>query len=225
MAKKITNLSVVQTESQEDKLWASVLSHRNKLLANSDWTQLADSGLTDACVSQWKDWRKQLKSINRANYGSLEAAEVQINNLARRRPFNVFAETSGVEDIEYISLDDYRDAVKEYLDIQFNRQCNVTFLDNSILVEEQYKEAVRYMSLKKKSGERFPLIELTAELTGETAREIALKFKALKESRTAKLVEMRRAYHHFHSLVISATSDVELSALQLEIKQWISTSI
>ena len=90
MIQKIENLNVGKTDEQEIQLWAEVLSHRNKLLSNSDWTQVSDSGLTPECAEQWRNWRKNLKAINRINFGDREVAEQVINRLGRRIPFNVY---------------------------------------------------------------------------------------------------------------------------------------
>jgi|TARA_A100001011_G_C13945011_1_gene688771 hypothetical protein len=37
------------------------------LLRLSDWTQLSDCGLTDACVSKFKDYRESLRTIRRTD--------------------------------------------------------------------------------------------------------------------------------------------------------------
>jgi hypothetical protein len=223
MIQKIGNLSVQKTEEQESQLWAEVFSHRNKLLSNSDWTQVVDSGLTPVCVQQWRDWRKQLKSINRLNFSDRDSAEAHIAKLSKRMPFNVY---SAVEDepepSRYVSLSEFRDRVSRYLDLAFNEKCNGSFLDNPYLVDEQFNEAVDFLT-KNDDTLSYPLIEITCELYGGIPRAVAEEFVERKVTHTKKLVEMKQKYFYFQRLVSSAATDVELSDIQAEIKKWIST--
>lgn len=39
----------------------------NRFLQESDWTQLTDCGLTDACVSKFRDYRESLRTIRRTD--------------------------------------------------------------------------------------------------------------------------------------------------------------
>lgn len=224
MVKRIGNLSVEKTGEQETQLWAEVLSHRNKLLANSDWTQSPDSGLTEECVEQWRNWRKSLKAINRINYGDRDMAKRNIEKLAKRMPFNVYSELRDAPDSErYVSLEEYRKRVIKYLDDAFNRRCSRSFIDNPILVEEQFKEAIDYLDATE-NNLPFPLIDVTAQLYGMNKRAVAEEFVARKVELTKLLVNLKQKYFYFRDLVNKATTDVELSEVQAEIKQWISTS-
>lgn len=44
---------------------------RNKMLAESDWTQMADSSLTDSVKAEWVTYRQALRDITK-DYKSLE---------------------------------------------------------------------------------------------------------------------------------------------------------
>ena len=223
MVRKISNLNIGKTTVQDNQLWAEVLSHRNKLLATSDWTQSVDSGLTEVCVRQWRDWRRQLKNINRSNYGDRDSAEAHINNLARRIPFNVYVENgSEPEPDRYPSLDEYRSRVLAYLDTAFNEQCNTSFHSNPTLVNAQYLEALRYRLLFGIG--KYPLLSATAALHSKSARVVAKECLEQQADLSARMAKLKVKYYEFRTLVCSAESDVQLTEVQAEIKQWISTS-
>lgn len=42
----------------------------DKLLSKTDWTQLPDSGLTDACVALFKTYRASIRTIRRTSPSS-----------------------------------------------------------------------------------------------------------------------------------------------------------
>tara|TARA_E500000081_G_scaffold85139_1_gene86324 strand:- start:182 stop:403 length:222 start_codon:yes stop_codon:yes gene_type:complete len=42
----------------------------DKLLSKTDWTQLPDSGLTDACVALFKTYRASIRTIRQTNPAS-----------------------------------------------------------------------------------------------------------------------------------------------------------
>jgi hypothetical protein len=52
-------LAAANTEAQ----WAVVRTERNKLIANTDWTQLPDAPLTDAKAANWGSYRQALRDI------------------------------------------------------------------------------------------------------------------------------------------------------------------
>lgn len=60
---------VVEELSPEDILaraesqWANVRSQRNKLLAECDWTQLADNPLTNVQQAEWATYRQALRDV------------------------------------------------------------------------------------------------------------------------------------------------------------------
>lgn len=204
-------------------MWAEVLSHRNKLLANTDWTQLPDSGLTPECVERWKTWRKLLKSITRNSTGDRDLAEQNINNLSRRQPFNEFSSTAELQNLHSISLDAFRNEVISIMDAAFNKKVTPSFLDNPSLVEEQYLEALDYLT-NYDSVRSYPLIDVTAELYGMNHKAVAEEFVSRKVNLTKRFANLKQKYFYFQSLATNATTDVELAAVKVELDQWISTS-
>ena len=54
----------------------AVRDRRNKLLAESDWTQMADSPLTDEAKSSWATYRQALRDItSHANFPNLNSGD------------------------------------------------------------------------------------------------------------------------------------------------------
>ena len=52
-------LAAAKTEAQ----WAVVRTERNKLIANTDWTQLPDAALSNTKTTQWALYRQALRDI------------------------------------------------------------------------------------------------------------------------------------------------------------------
>jgi hypothetical protein len=64
--KIVDGLHTVITDTQEEieqKAFASLRSQRNKLLRESDWTQMPDSPLTDAQKQAWAIYRQSLRDL------------------------------------------------------------------------------------------------------------------------------------------------------------------
>lgn len=60
---------VVEDASDEEiafrveRKWEAVRSRRNRMLAESDWTQLPDSPLTEDKIAEWASYRQALRDI------------------------------------------------------------------------------------------------------------------------------------------------------------------
>lgn len=221
MVQKISKVKTEQTAEQEHLVWAEVLSHRNKLLLNSDWTQMQDSGLTDDCIHQWRTWRKQLKNINRLNLSDPKIAEIQITKLSRRTPFNSYLPVNAEPETgAVVSTVELRTRIITYLNNAFNTKAFPSFLDSPYLVDEQFREAVDF---KANPSLSYPLITATAELYGMPVETVAAEFVSRKVAQMKRLVNLKQKYFYFQTLVNNAASDVELAEAQAEIKQWILT--
>ena len=62
----------VRAQQQSDTLAASNRDTRNQLLTDSDWTQMADSPLTDADKALWVTYRTSLRDLpDHANWPNL----------------------------------------------------------------------------------------------------------------------------------------------------------
>jgi hypothetical protein len=221
---KIRKLKVAKTAEQEDVLWAEVFSHKNKLLADSNWTQLPDSGLTPESAFQWQGWRQQLRNVTRANFSDRDAAQRAIDKLSKRQPFSTFEEDEIDPDhTRYPTLEEYRKRLMAYIDHAFEQKAKPTFLDMPVLVEEQFREALDFLS-NPDANRPFPLIGVTAELYGMNRKAVADEFVERKVTLLKRLANLKQKYHYFQMLVMGAKTDVELAQIQEEVKKWILIS-
>lgn len=221
---KIDRVVTGTTEEKESSAWGEALSHRNKLLSNSDWTQLPDSGLTPECVTVFKSWRSSLKAIKRSNYPSRANAEKHISTLARRIPRLQYLplEIDVPSAERYDDLNQFREQVVRYMEAVFNAALSGSFLDNHMLVEEQFREALDYLADAKRS--EYPLLSVTAELYKQPLHQVASEFVERKVMSLKRIANLKQKYYEFQSLVSGASSDVELEGIQADITLWISTS-
>ena len=60
---KVRNKTQQEIEQEISNEWDSVRNKRNILLAECDWTQLADSPLTNQKQIEWQIYRQQLRDI------------------------------------------------------------------------------------------------------------------------------------------------------------------
>ena len=51
------------SQAQEAKQWAIIRDQRNAMLDASDWTQMADNGMSAAVRAAWVDYRQALRDI------------------------------------------------------------------------------------------------------------------------------------------------------------------
>lgn len=56
----------IAVQASNETTWEKVRENRNALLAASDWTQLSDVPLTEAQVTAWREYRKELRDITTA---------------------------------------------------------------------------------------------------------------------------------------------------------------
>jgi hypothetical protein len=70
----------------DDVVWEEVRRLRDEELADSDWTQLADSGLTPGEVTLWANYRANLRASTNVGLGSPRVAETTIVTEKDNRP-------------------------------------------------------------------------------------------------------------------------------------------
>jgi hypothetical protein len=226
MPKKIKNIVVTTTMTQEANAWSQVLSHRNKLLENSDWTQLPDGGLTETNRRLWSDWRRELKRVNKRNFGDKDVAETAIANLEKVRPHSVYEDESllsgNLLSVEH-HLGKRKDSVTQYLNRQFNNALQTqAFESNFAMVDEEFEEASLYNS-RIDSLADFPLLALEMELTGNTVDAVIDSFKDRKKQKLRSMLILKRKFVFFKQAIQAASSMLEYDHIEKDIRTWIST--
>lgn len=226
MAKKIRNIVVSTTMTQEVNAWNQVLSHRNKLLENSDWTQLPDGGLTEVNKRLWSDWRRELKRVNKRNFGDKEVAETAIANLEKVRPRSVYEDETLLSG-NPLSMEQHlgtrKDGVLRYLHRQFITALQAqTFETNFAMVDEEFEEASLY-NPRSDSLTDFPLLALEIELTGETVDVVIERFKDRKKQKLRSILILKRKFVFFKQAIHAASTMLEYDLIEKDIRTWIST--
>lgn len=52
-----------QVAAEKAQMWAGMRAKRNRMLAESDWTQMADSPLSAQMKADWADYRQALRDV------------------------------------------------------------------------------------------------------------------------------------------------------------------
>lgn len=59
----VTNWDQVAIDAATEARWTEIRTQRNQLLADSDWTQLADNPLTNVQQAEWATYRQALRDV------------------------------------------------------------------------------------------------------------------------------------------------------------------
>lgn len=225
--RKITKLKVARTEKQENDAWDEVFSHRNKLLATSNWTMLPDSGLTERNVQLWTDWRMALRRVNRRNFADRELAANAIKQLEKAEPREVYEDESIflLDDNAVVavnSIQDRKDFLLRTLSKRFNDTLDAgSFESNPTLLAEQFEEALLYNPNQTLAA--FPLINLECELTGKTPEDVVEYFISQKRLRLRMVLALKRKFAYFRDAINAAPGMIELVSIERDIKEWTLT--
>lgn len=74
--------------------WTNINKSRKIMLTQSDWTQLPDSGLSHKCVMQWRNWRKELRTIIEDNFNDVLTAVAEISRMDESNPITEHSDDS-----------------------------------------------------------------------------------------------------------------------------------
>ena len=61
--------------------WEVFRSYRNYLLTKSDWTQAADSPLSDSKKAEWKTYRQKLRDLTKTADPKLSGAVLDMSSI------------------------------------------------------------------------------------------------------------------------------------------------
>lgn len=231
MAKKIKNLRLSTTEKKENDGWGEVKSYRNKHLINSDWTQTADAGLTEANIKRWADWRRELRRINRRNYASKELALNSLSDLSRMEPSVEYVDETVLLNATYAdyNTESIIAAKRKGLSLELNKKFNRllekkrdSFLLHDVIVDEQYEEAILYRSDMQvpRNIHDYPLIKLEMELKDFSSEDAVQSFLVAKRSKLRLVISLKRKFSFFLNAINSATNMVQLDNIQRELHEW-----
>lgn len=206
---KIKNISFQITEEQEQSLWAEVLARKNRLLANSDWTQSPDVRLRN--TTEWKSWREKVRTVNRHSMKRTYAKNLleELDNQKPEIKWNDYVESVDSNDIDYIKAMyikelhfKFKERYKEYMPFE---------IDLHILVEK-FDQAMDFLE-DNKNILNYPLIKLQHDITKKEPEEIAREFISLKEMWMIAVVRAETELYSFIGLVRDAKTVIELETI------------
>ena len=214
MVDKIGRLTVSKTEQQIDAEWAEVLSVRNRLLINSDWTQLPDSNLTKECVERFKRWRRLLRRVTKSKIPEMSVAREELSKLEASTPkieFNIdFVNNLYVhKDLVGLSLREQKNYIRNLI---FNVTDKIINPDNTIdktpeVINERFSEASSYL---QNTTADCPILNSIVKLTGKSIEQVveeSLQDKKQMISRMMKAIEIN---YIFNNLVDEAEDVTDL---------------
>lgn len=175
---KISNIQFSATEEQEVMLWAEILAQRNRLLINSDWTQLPDARLLNR--NEWTTWRNKVRKITKSTH-TKETAKMELDNLLLVQPKVRFQYES-----DSMNLDQRKNAYIKTLNSLFKNKFEqyLPFEMNHYVMMEKFEEAMNLMDeniMLDFDKTLYPLIMTEVELTGKKVIEVAEEFISLKK--------------------------------------------
>ncbi len=72
--------------------WANITTTRRIMLSQSDWSQLPDSGLSRECIIQWRNWRRELRTITEDNYNNILTAVAELTKMDESKPESEYSD-------------------------------------------------------------------------------------------------------------------------------------
>lgn len=189
MSKKI---SIVKTEKTEEYLtteWTTVLSVRDKLIQDSDWTQLFDSGLTLCCKLKFEHWRSKLKRIKKQKFKTPDEAKIHIDFLKLKKPdldYAEFPETVSLYPLIFSSIQALKKSAKVRLNDYFVR----TYY-NSEIISLLTEEALEY-STDRKNIDSYELLKIYYLDNSTPSTDIVKSFVEHKKSFYNTLVKEKK---------------------------------
>ena len=109
MPQKIKIIGLLKTDDYIQKEVDAVEATKQKLLKDSDWTQLCDSPLDALSILKWRHWRHTVRQVA-VTADSLERCKFQLETLESSKPPSKTNLPYGsvVTKLDYSSVDGYR---------------------------------------------------------------------------------------------------------------------
>lgn len=90
MIKKITNLKISHTEKTRRMQLSELISLKNKLISDTDWTQLNDCGLRHSSILEFKKWRGVVNKLETNNILHKKKINESLLELEKNKPIPDF---------------------------------------------------------------------------------------------------------------------------------------
>jgi len=207
---------------KEKHNWEDLDSYRSILLSQTNWTQLENAGLGENAKVRWREWRKELTSINRNNYSDIDLAISDLRKLRNSLPELQYPENTKtiiMESYNQIDRSIIKDMVKDILtELQTEHPLDLTnniSTAKSIAQKELksvYKSKIKSVSppietfqlyierlnqavdLLSDNGTEFPLLAVLSQNMKKDTREIALDILKHHTSMISSFVLIEELY-------------------------------
>lgn len=235
MIKKIKNLKYSQSKNQEEIKWVELIAKRNRLLLESDWTQLLDVKLTEESRNQWSNWRESLRQLSRMTIETTQCYKEALDELEDEKIHLIIEYSKSGAIKEFKSGKNY---LHQLLVQFYNERINFKFSPN---LDEKYQEALdiiaiilskmdepvqlESMSMDQLKGfmagldeikmnvDKFPFFELTKRMKTFTVNETILYLLDMKDQQyNFSLQEEYNMVHYEHRIESCDTVDDLLTA-------------
>jgi hypothetical protein len=234
---KIKNLKYSQSKNQEEIKWAEQLAKRNRMLAESDWTQLPDVKLSVWSKNRWANWREELRQLRRLNFETAEELKLAIESLEEDKLslYVDYAITDSIKDPESGRRYLYQMLIKFY-----KEQHNSMFSPN---LEEKYQETLDLLSTiladhnrddiatmdeliqfvedldeLEMDTEPFPFVELTMHLKNYTLHQAILYILREKKKQHVFALQEEHNLIHYENRISACLTVEEVLKAKKEIE-------
>lgn len=215
--KKITNIVTTPTKYTEDINWSGVISYKIRLLQFSDWIVQIGSGILRQ--HKWLQWRESLRKCTRMSFETPEQMQKMIEEIDASMP-----EVQRYTVLDTSNLNHYKDNIIKIVRYYYSKKLDIelsSYVNNSILIDERYKEALHYK--KTKNIQECIFIQSYMGITGQKVDDVVQYFLQQKEMYFLILL---RSQKEMETIIkdIQDSSDVEhLKKLYEDYNIWIST--
>ena len=134
MPQKIKILKLKKPDDYIQNELIILQSLRNKLLSNSDWTQLPDNGLTIKNIMQWRFWRHKIRSFEASDSDRYDELVSELKALEEIKPAIIKRKHEQfvfiLHDLNYASLE------------KFKKSCILILEEKYVLVKKAAKAKI-----------------------------------------------------------------------------------
>jgi hypothetical protein len=223
MIKKITNIRFSDSEKLKNNKKVELSSRRNRLLLETDWTQLPDIKLSSNCRAAWTFWRKKLRmlSMNTHSFSEykeeLDKFEIERHEIPIEYIYEEDAEKVKSRLLAKVSNEYNKRTTLQYmpnLEIKFEETLtlitdyftshNITLPDHSLSALIEYFEGSSDIDLDMKN---YPFINMVSKTYNMGARSTILNILRQRRDFYETALHEEHMMLHFRTRIIGAPLD------------------
>lgn len=215
--KKIKNIITSPTTYNNDIAWSVPISYKVRLLQFSDWIVQNGSGVMRQ--HKWLEWREALRKCTKECFETPEQMQKKIEELDSCMPEvhrYTLLDTSDIVSFKHIIIKMIKYYYSKKIDVEIS-----SYVNNTFLIDERYKEAIQYK--KNKKIEKCPFIRDYMDVTGQNVNDVVQYFLQQKEMYSFTLLRNQKDMESILKQINDSTDIQQLKKLYEEYNLWIST--